>query len=240
MHFISMKLTNFTVLLFIGLISFCSILTSCNELGIGKLSEGSIEYRIEYPEIPEDNYLLDLLPAEMVTIFKSDAHRSDITAGMGLFKTSIICNEENENVLHVLKVLNKKYYSELDEKSFFEINPSFKNIKFEETGNTKMIAGYNCKELLVKMNLERDHSFHWYYTDEIKMNHPKDYSPFGEIDGVLLEYELINYDTYMRFIAESVYREEIEDSKFLIGEEYEKLSPSDLNQEIESIFSKVK
>ena len=87
---------------------------SCSE-GIFEsgLSEGVIEYKIEYPHIGEDHVMMDLLPQKMEMTFKDGEYRNEISAGMGLFKTSIIKEKENAKLIHSIKLLNKKLASEL-------------------------------------------------------------------------------------------------------------------------------
>ena len=67
----------------------------CSNLTTSKVDKGTIEYTISYPNIPEDSYLLDLMPKKMETHFLDGSFRSDIVAGMGLFK---VCRRSVECV----------------------------------------------------------------------------------------------------------------------------------------------
>ena len=62
------------------------------------LKKGVITYKIEYPGISEDNVMFDLMPRRMEMSFKDDNYRTDIIAGMGLFKTSIISEADNNQL----------------------------------------------------------------------------------------------------------------------------------------------
>ncbi len=74
--------------------------------------------------------MLELLPKTMETTFVENNYRSDIIAGMGIFKTSIIFNHENDKIVHSIKMLKTKYASELTDADFASFNP-----KFNSTGS---------------------------------------------------------------------------------------------------------
>mgnify|MGYP000123007130 CR=1 FL=1 len=238
---ICMKLTNLMRSKITVLILLFAFLSSCEgDFITSKMQEGVIHYRIEYPSIPADNYMLDLMPKEMTTSFSDGEFRSDISAGMGLFRTSIIFNHEQEGLVHSLKLLNKKYASSLTANEIAIVNPHFKEINVKETGKSKTIAGLKCSEVLVEMKGDSLWQFKLYYTSEINIDEPNRFTPFKAIDGVLMEYEMINYDTHMRFVAERIESKEINHESLKLEKDYEMVSASRLNDEIKAIFAKVK
>ena len=89
------------------------------------------------PKVPEDSYLQDLMPKSMETIFTEGSFRSDIVAGMGLFKTSIISEKDNAKLVHSVKMLNKKLASSLDLEEIREFNPNFKDIEISPLDETQ-------------------------------------------------------------------------------------------------------
>ena len=214
--------------------------TSCNDkTAKSGLEKGVIEYKISYPGIDPDNYMLDLMPKKMETSFYQGSFRSDIVAGMGLFKTSIICEKNNDQLIHSVKMLNKKYASTMNEEQIKDFSPDFNNISIEFLDETKLIAGFNCKAALVKVQSDSLWTFKLYFTDEINMDSPNKYTPFKAIDGVLMQYEILSYDTHMVFTAQKV--NPIEDSiNIKLEDGYEQVSPERLKQEIEAIFATVK
>jgi hypothetical protein len=184
--------------------------------------------------------MLDLMPKEMKTSFSDGEFRSDIVAGMGLFKTSIIYNRDEENLIHTLKLLNKKYASSMSKEDIERIHPHFNHLRIEETGATKKVAGYDCKEALVSIGGDSSWNFKLYYTTEIKIKNPNQHTPFQDIKGVLMEYEMINYNTHMHFIADKVEQVEVDQNSLKLEQDYELVSANKLNQELETIFAKVK
>ncbi len=182
--------------------------------------------------------MLDLMPKKMETSFEDNNYKTDIIAGMGLFKTSIIAKVGQENITHSVKMLNKKYASTLNHNDIEKINPELYGTEFKETGEKKIIAGYKCKEVIVlKDNVEK---FKLYYTEEIEIENPNKSTPFERIPDVLMEYEMVNYDIQMHFIADEVFKKEITKEDLDIGEGYEMVSIDRLSKEMQSIFDKVK
>jgi hypothetical protein len=159
---------------------------------------------------------------------------------MGLFKTSIICEKGKSNLVHSVKMLNKKYASELTSKQIEDLNPDFKKLEIVETGNSKMIAGYDCKEVKVKVLSDSSWMFNLYFTDKISIKNSNQHTPFKSIKGVLMEYEIISYDTHMRFSAVEVNKTEVDLESIALTNDYQMISPERLKSEIEGIFAKVK
>ena len=131
------------------------------------IKEGTIEYSISYPQIEKDSYLLDIKPNHMQMTFTNDIFRSDIVAGMGLFKTSIISNKNDEMLTHSLKLLNKKYASTLGNEDIIAVSPYYKDIEFDFTDETKRIAGFKCKKAIAHIKGDSSWSFDVYYTNQI-------------------------------------------------------------------------
>lgn len=237
-----MKITLFTQFVAVKAACCCLLLLlfSCSEdAPYSGIDRGVIEYTISYPDIPKNNYMLDLMPKKMETSFYKGNFRSDIVAGMGLFKTSIICEEGRNELVHSVKMLNKKYASTLNFEQILDFNPSFKNIEITVLEEKKDIAGYTCQAASVKVLGDSSWSFTVYYTNEINMPNSNRHTPFKSIDGVLLQYDILSYDVHMIFTAQKVIP--IEDSiNVKLEEGYEQVSPERLKKEIESIFATIK
>lgn len=220
-----------------------SIITiSCDDLshGEGKIDEGIIEYSITYPRLADDDVLLELLPNKMEMTFKDNSYRNDIVAGMGLFRTSIISDKESNEFVHTVKMLNTKYASKLEASDLKYINPNFFDVDIEFTGDSKRIAGFGCEEIKVHIQGDSTWTYKAYYTTEISIENPNRNTPFEEVKGVLMDYQLINYGIHMHFTAQSVFPKEVDNPILVLDEDYKMISPVALGNEIESIFAKIK
>ena len=237
-----MKLYPHPQAFFNGIISLCIALLvfSCNDsLFDTGTDKGVIEYTISYPSIPEDNYMLDLMPKKMITTFHEGSFRSDIVAGMGLFQTSIISEKGSDKLVHSVKMLNKKYASTLDIEDINELTPKFKNIQISPLDEKKEIAGYLCNAADVKVIEDTTWQFKIYYTNEINIKESNKHTPYKSISGVLMQYEILSYDTHMLFKAKKVLP--LEDSiEIKLEDDYEQVSPKRLKKEVEAIFAAVK
>ncbi|MDB4061587.1 hypothetical protein N8371_09640 [Vicingaceae bacterium] len=214
--------------------------SACDNISFQEgITEGKIEYDVSYPNISEDNFMLDLLPKNMTTTFVDNSYRSDVVAGMGIFKTSIICNAEKEKLIHSIKMLQTKYASELSKEDFKKFNPAFNEVEVTFTDESKDIAGYNCKSADAKVLGDSVWTFKVFYTDEINIENVNAYTPFKPIKGVLMEYELLSNNVLMKFTATKVIQEDIDVSVLSLEEDYEMVEPNKLKMEIEKLFANI-
>lgn len=223
-------------------ISLCLILLSSCQEGIFKsgLKEGEIEYEVSYPKLPKDHLMMDLLPKKMECTFTEGQYRNEISAGMGLFRSAIVYQRQEQHLYHTVKLLNKKIYAELDESDILSLNKGFNDLILEETGERKTIAGYDCKEIEVKVPGDSVWVFNAYYTNEIDIPNANYRNPFKTIDGVLMEYDILSNDLQMHFKAVKVIETEVDEKEIKISSDYNKVSSEELRKELESIFNKVK
>lgn len=181
--------------------------------------------------------MLEMMPRKMEMAFKDDNYRTDIIAGMGLFKSSIIFKKGDDKITHSVKMLRKKYAAVLDQKDIKKINPELADIEIEYTGNKKEIAGFKCKEAILKQASGK--SYILYYTDDINIKTPNKNTPFEEIGGVLMQYEIVNYNTHMKFTVEEVIEKEVNSIDLVLEDGYKMVEPEVLDKEIQAIFDKV-
>lgn len=213
---------------------------SCEDFSFRNgINQGKIEYDITYPNIPEDSYLLDLMPKKMETTFKNNNFRNDIVAGMGMFKTSVICGAGQNTITHSIKILAKKYASTLTPDQVSALNPDFQNIEITLTEEEKEIAGYHCKSARVDVLGDSTWSFTLFYTDEIRIKDANIHTPFKEIDGVLLEYDIYSYNTHMHFSANKVIQSEVQKEDVTLENGYEIVEVEKIKSEIEGMFEKI-
>ena len=228
--------SRFTLILLASTLSFYSCENHVFHKGI---NEGKIEYDISYPNVPEDNVMLELMPKTMRTTFVDNNYRSDIIAGMGIFKTSIICKEGSEKLLHSIKMLRTKYACELTEDDFLKFSPEFTSIEVSFNDEIKEIAGYKCKGADIVVQGDSIWGFKIFYTDEIVIKNANSHTPFKEIGGVLMEYQLMSNSILMHFTATKVLQEDVELSDINLEEGYEMIEPMKLKAEIEKLFSNI-
>jgi len=199
-------------------------------------SEGIISYKISYHKMDKSNFMFEFMPKKMELIFKNDKYITNLSAGMGLFKTSFIIDKDKNEYSQLVKLVDKKYISTLKGKKIEESLALLPSFTIESTDETKQILNYTCKKSIITINNGSDDAFSVFYTDQINIETPNWFNQFKEIGGVMLEYQYEKYDVCMRFTAEKIEFKKIDDSEFEIDKKYVALSKEDLDKEMQEIF----
>ena len=200
-------------------------------------TEGIIAYNVTYPKMDKHNLMFDFMPKKMVLKFKDDKYKTSLSAGMGMFKTNFIVDQEADSYSQMVKLINKKYILTLEGT---EINESLSHMPafhIEHTGETKKILNYVCKKAIITVDNESNDAFTVYYTNKIQLNDPNWNNQFKGINGVMLEYQYEKYGICMKFEAKNIKFTEIEDSEFEIDEKYEHVSEVEMDKEMQEIFN---
>jgi hypothetical protein len=152
------------------------------------ISEGTISYDISIePKSKETkNGAGGLNGAKTIIYLKGGLCRTDMNSSLGTETT--IYNSKIGNAIILKEYSGQKLMITLTKENWDAKNKKFIGITFENTTETKVIEGYNCKRAIAK--LKDGSSIAVYYTpDLIAMN--KEYSQvFKNLSGFPLEYEL--------------------------------------------------
>lgn len=211
---------------------------SCNlEKTPDIIEEGIIIYDIEYFETEKENPLISLLPTQMTITFKDDKAVSVFEGWMGIFSSCLITDiSEGENKT-LIKLSNEKYYyvSDINEPLIGEIVDS---IHIEKLNEEKEIAGYMCKKSHVSFidtAKNTNTSFDIYYTNQINLKYPNINSPFKDIDGILMEFQMEVNNVEMKLTFNNLKIEKVPDSVFNVPNDYDFVTKI----EMEEILKKV-
>jgi len=193
-----MKVASVVLVLLISLFSF-----SCrNEGSQTGITSGRIDYQITYLNTDLDKKTREILPSKMKLFFNEKQAANNIEGFMGMYKLNAITNFHTRKCSTLLKVFDKHYmfWGNRDEQMCcFD---TMDDMEIVETDETKMIAGFLCKKVMIKLPASNE-LFSVYYTDEITLKHPNATNPYKKIKGVLMEFELKLVHLNMRFVAES-------------------------------------
>lgn len=223
----------YKLLISIVLISF--FLYSCNNTFTEKkIDEGKIIFDIEYLDDEEDNYLIALLPSTMTLKFKDNNTISKIEGFFGAFRLVYISNLKEGKNYSLLRVMDQKYMYKADTvEQPFGYNQML-DISFKYLDDTTSIAGYFCNIAEAYCPAISDKPLMLYYTHDIDIASPNTNTPFKEIQGVLLGFQVRLSGINMKFIANEVVPEEIADEEFLIPDGYKIVSKKELEKVINS------
>lgn len=191
------------------------------------MSEGIIEYNVSYPSLDSNNIMLEMLPTKMVMKFKKDRYKSELQTAAGIIEMSVIVDASEYKMYNLVKLFSDKYVLELDRSGARHMTSVLPPFRMEKLDEERVIAEANCNKLLLDFGTAKEESYIFYYTDQIDLKEPNWCTPFDEVQGVLLDYRIENYDMDMRLTAERIISTKIDDKEFEIDESYERLTPKE-------------
>jgi hypothetical protein len=207
---------------------------SCKEKGGKYIDQGEIHYNIDY----KGNFgvPLEALPRNLVVTFKKDKILFEMI-GMGNSGIVNLTNPEKnlyDTYFNLLGV--QKYYYAAKAGEVFPGFGSMSDMILKKTSKTAVICGYNCKNIEASFPSDKRKIYNVWYTDEIKVVNPNASTPFSEIKGVLMDFFFIMGSSELRFVAESVYSNEIPDEVFNRKEKYTRISKENIENVMKGIF----
>jgi hypothetical protein len=212
------------------------LIAACNNISTrvfdNRISEGTIEYKVSFPELSDESITATLLPETMIYSFKNDQFASFFEAAGGVFKNKIIANRKEKRVDHELKVFRKQIKVLMDETDVLQMLADYPKMTVIKTDDTDSIAGYHCKKALVVFEEIEIPEIEIYYTQEINMDTPNWCTQYHEIDGVLMAYELEEFGVRMRLEATSVEATEVSPEILQPNNEYQSISREEMDIEL--------
>ncbi len=209
-------------------IAIAFVFSHCKNSTDKIVDEGIIEFDVT--AVDPDHPWAGMIPSVATLKFKDDKFVLEMST-MGMFTTSFICDQSNKTLTQMVKFLDIKQACIETEEEIKKENLAYK-IKWEETKETKMIAGYKCKKVNVVMVDHPEVTYEAYYTKEMGAENVNDLSPYNGIKGMLMQYRLKKMGLELQFTAKSVKQSDITESNFEIPA-YFKIVPK---PEIEKIF----
>lgn len=223
----------------LGLVALVITQMSCTSKTnfFGKMiSEGRIDYGVTFPLMEEDNVMRSILPDKMSIFFKDNKYNSEFNTYGGVFKNKVCIDTQQESYSQMLKIFKKRLacdYTELDLQSLLRESPPFTIIK---SARVDTLAGIPCKVAKGVFYDIDTPPIDIYYTDKIEIDNPNWCTPFAELDGFLLGYELNMFDMRMKLIAENLEEVKVDATDFEVDEDYKKVSYKYIRIELESLM----
>ena len=208
---------------------------SSKMLGGKDISEGVIEYDITYPKLDPNSMMVSGMPNKAYLRFKDNNTSNDMSGMMGLISITYITNSKKKAVEQRLTLINKKYASTIPADDLKRLNDSYVS-SVEEGSNVVQIAGYKCKEAVVKLTDGKETKV--YYTNDIGIANPNWSNPYSKIDGVLMDFQMERYGVAMHLKAKSVLAQKIDDVTFQLpadSVEYKKIVFSELEKILQDL-----
>ena len=189
------------------------------EDGVGKGGfNGKIEYTMEY-ELPEAyESQRAMLPTEMTTYIGAGFTRVEQNTGLG---EQITINDLKTGGSTVLMNMMGQKIALSTEGASKDFTPNI-----EETGETKVIAGYTCKKVIYSIPDDKAEpvSFEIYYAEELG---EEANTQFPGVKGFPLEYVMETQGMVITYTAKTVSEEKVAKSLAKVPEGYEKMTYED-------------
>ena len=166
-----------------------------------KPGEGTVTYKVSYPDSSKLGLKVALLPRTMDLFFKDEKATFVTSAGMGTMQIVNLLDYKNRKFTCLLiDAIRQNYACTLSPEEIKE-NENTPKYKFEFTDETKIIAGLECKKAIVK-DLTNNTTLELYYYDKIRFYYWN--SPFKDFDFLLMEYTHTINNLTMKLVAEKV------------------------------------
>jgi len=214
-------------------ILFIFICASCDvKKETGYIDEGEINYKLVYLESDKDKPIISILPSTMTVKFNKHFSIQKVDGWLGFFSLTGISDYKKGKDYALLKILEKKYIYEKNsgEGSFGYKELPGMNIKY--VNETKIIAGYKCKKALITLPDSTLDTMIVYYTDQINIKNPNWNNPFKQINGVLLEFQMEQFNIKTKITANYVKSIEVPDKEFEIPSGYKRVTKREMDKVI--------
>ncbi len=154
-----------------------------------------------------------------------------------IFSLEGIRNVKDKTCSALFKVLGKRFvFTEHELKQVVFGYDPYEGMKLVPTNETKKIAGYLCKKVKVTFPDKKYEDFDIYYTNEIKIDKPNWNNPFYQIDGVLMEYQIVMFGIRTKIVADSVAFIKVDDSEFEVPVDYKEVTKEAMEEEINKLL----
>jgi len=206
----------------------------CSVLG-GK-SEGIVVYDITYPKPHPDAATQFMMPSDMELHFKDDKYVNSLSIAYNVVNIGYLVNNQTKELVEIAKIGKHKYACKINEANLSTLLKDVPPHKVELIdGETKEIAGFKCKKAVVTVAAKTPYKFDVYYTTDIALTNPNWCTPFKDIPGTLMEYQIEKFDVIMRFTAKEVKNLAQETKEFDVPEGLEYTTPQFIDEELKKM-----
>ncbi len=213
------------------ILTFMLSVLCCTPFFAQKGFEGTIKYKIEYNNLPDEMAGYEsMLAKEMIITIKGNKSKTEQNAAMGA--TTSITDGAKKTITTLMNVMGNKVAIVTTEEELNKKNAENPQ-KITYVSGTKKIVGYDCKKAQVSDN-NGEGSMEIYYTDKIQP--PKIGTTYQGLKGFPLQYGMKNKGIEMTFTATEVKKEKIADSEFTIPKDYEITTMEKLQQKMQGQF----
>ncbi len=176
-----------------------------------KVSEMTLVYDATVSTGSADPKLADAFDGAVTTIYIS-GHQSRSEMVSALFTSTTIHDAKSGSAVVLREVSGQKLLIRLTPDDWADKNKRYNGIKFTNTSETKVIAGYTCTKAIA--TTADGSTFTVYYTNDIvPENKEYDYQ-FRSLPGLPLEYEMVRGNLKIKYTVSQINLNPVPASKF--------------------------
>lgn len=204
-----------------SLVFAMTLLLSLNTLAQGP--SGYIKYNMSYAESNMTKEELSMMPEETEMWFKGDLVKLRMPMGMGMQSDVLILKDKVVLLMDLMgnKLAMESTKTEVESENFASKKAVVKLVE----GETKNVAGFDCKKAILSTPGEKD-MIVW-YSDKIKSNGSW-YFQMSEIKGFPLEFSMKTGEMSVRMSAKEVRMEKVDDAEFTVSSDYKVMTQEDM------------
>ena len=175
------------------------------------LNEGTLIYNMAVETGSDAPKMADMLDGATTTVFiKGKQSRVELVSGLG--SEASIYNAATQSGFILKDYSGQKLLITLTQKDWENNNKKYHGMMFENTGETSVISGFNCKKANAK--LLNGTNFTVWYTTDISLGN-KDYDPqFKTLPGLAVQYEMTSGKMKFKFTLTKVSYDAVSSLKF--------------------------
>ncbi|MCO6496113.1 MAG: hypothetical protein J5I50_00485 [Chitinophagaceae bacterium] len=175
------------------------------------LSEGVLVYNMAVETGTGQANMADMFDGATTSVYlKGNMSRMELVSGLG--KEATIYDAGTGKAVILKDYSGQKLMITMTPQDWEANNKKYSDITFENTGETAVISGYNCKQAIAK--LSNGSSFTVYYTEDIQLNN-RGYDPqFKNLPGLAVQYEMNSGKMKFKFTLDKVNFETVPSAKF--------------------------
>ncbi len=175
------------------------------------ISEGILVYNISIQTGEKEPNMADMLDGAKTTVFiKGNQTRSEMLSGLG--SESTIHDAKTGSGVILKDYSGQKLMITLSQNDWEKKNQKYEGLTYDITDETTMIAGYNCKKAIAKLN--DGTSFIVYFSPDLKVaNKEYDY-PFKTLPGLAMQYEWQSGKMNFKYTLSQISFDPVPASKF--------------------------
>ncbi|MEO6289436.1 MAG: hypothetical protein ABIO76_05925 [Ginsengibacter sp.] len=177
------------------------------------LNEGSLIYNISVETGSAEPKMADMLDGATTTVYlKGNMSRTEMVSGLG--SEAAIYNATTGSGVILKDYSGQKLMITLTSQDWEKNNKKYEGIVFENTGETSVIDGFNCRKAIAK--LKDGSTFTVYYTTDVTLTNKNYDYQFKTLPGLAVQYEMQSGKMKFKFTLSKISYDAVPIAKFEI------------------------